>query len=513
VIVQQAGEYAEVGHMSERVSALESIRDGDPPVADRMVSALVELSTAEGDVVQLSQLLSELACAVAGVDGASVEIVAGTDIEFVAATGLLAGSEGTRMPRVGSLSGLVVATAQAKICVDTEDDERVDRDVCRRLGISSMAVVPIRHAHHTVAVLTLACQQTGGVTPNHVQLVEPLVTAGSARLLQAEAASLAASRWALLNTIADASKQVLLADDPGQRLIEAVAGVVGAAHVLLMLPDDDGHLVVARTHGFDPGIYRVAYDETTLSGSAFVTGHTQIVADWANHPKVQPHAIEAMTRAGVLASRAGIFVPLETPDGPAGVLTVFLPTLLTAADAALLGLVQLLAAEAGLAITRAEMARRLADQARTDPLTGLANRRVWSERFDVERDRASRSGEPLALALLDLDHFKAFNDRLGHPAGDDLLCEVSQAWSAGIRPADVLARLGGEEFGVLLPDTDLDTAVAVMDRLRAVVPRGQTVSIGVVQWAEEETADATTRRADEALYAAKAAGRDRVVNR
>jgi diguanylate cyclase (GGDEF)-like protein len=376
-----------------------------------------------------------------------------------------------------------------------------------------MAVVPIRHAHHTVAVLTLACQQTCGVTPAQVQLVEPLVKAGSARLVQAEAASLAASRWTLLNNIADASKQVLLADDPGQRLIEVVAGVVGAAHVALMLPDDAGHLVVARSHGFDVGSYRVACDETTLSGSAFVTGRTQVIADWASHPKVATGAVDAMTHAGVTESRAGIFVPLETPDGPAGVLIVFLPTLLTAADAALLGLVQLLAAEAGLAISRAEMRRRLADQARTDPLTGTPNRRVWCERLDFERERASRGGPPVIVAVLDLDHFKAFNDSFGHPAGDDLLCEVSQAWNAALRPTDLLARLGGEEFGVLLADTDIDTAVAVMERLRTLVPGEQTVSIGVVLSADDETADATMQRADEALYAAKAAGRDCVVSR
>jgi diguanylate cyclase (GGDEF)-like protein len=250
-----------------------------------------------------------------------------------------------------------------------------------------------------------------------------------------------------------------------------------------------------------------------LSGSAFVTGRTQIVADWGSHPKVTSRAVETMADAGVLDSRAGIFVPLETPDGPAGVLTVFLPTLLTAADAALLGLVQLLAAEAGLAITRAEMSRLLAAQARTDPLTGLANRRVWCERFDVERERASRSGEPLAVAMLDLDHFKAFNDRFGHPAGDDMLCQVAQAWTSVIRPTDVLARLGGEEFGILLVDTDLETADAVMERLRAAVPLDQTVSIGFVLWAADETADDAMRRADEALYAAKAAGRDCVVSR
>lgn len=499
--------------MGEPVAALDATRGGDGPVVDPMVSALVELSTADGDVVHLSRLLSELACSIAGVDGASVEIVSGSEIEFVAAAGLLAGSEGTRMPRVGSLSGLVVATAESKICVDTAADERVDREVCRRLGISSMAVVPIRHAHHTVAVLTLACQQTCGVTPSHVELVEPLVKAGSARLLQAEAAALAASRWSLLNNIAEASKQVLLADDPGHQLIEAVAGVVGAAHVVLMLPDGEGHLVVARSHGFEPGNYRTACDETSLSGSAFVTGRTQIVADWASHPKVPAYAIDAMSGAGVVDSRAGIFVPLETPDGPAGVLIVFLPELLTAADAALLGLVQLLAAEAGLAITRAEMGQRLADEARTDPLTGLANRRVWCERFAVERERAGRRGEPLALAMLDLDHFKDFNDRFGHRAGDDMLCQVSRAWAAAIRPTDLLARLGGEEFGVLLADTDLDTAAQVMERLRTAVPLDQTASIGVVLWADGEDSDATMQRADEALYDAKAAGRDCVVSR
>ncbi|HEY1488334.1 MAG TPA: GGDEF domain-containing protein, partial [Micromonosporaceae bacterium] len=177
----------------------------------------------------------------------------------------------------------------------------------------------------------------------------------------------------------------------------------------------------------------------------------------------------------------------------------------------LLGLLRLLAAEAGIAITREDLRRSLADQARKDPLTGLGNRRVWTERLDFEIARSRRADAPLAIALLDLDFFKRFNDSYGHPAGDELLRRAAAAWLATVRPTDLLARLGGEEFGVILPGADGETAAGVLNRLRGVVPSDQSVSIGVTLYVPGEDADRTMHRADQALYAAKAAGRDQVV--
>jgi diguanylate cyclase (GGDEF)-like protein len=117
----------------------------------------------------------------------------------------------------------------------------------------------------------------------------------------------------------------------------------------------------------------------------------------------------------------------------------------------------------------------------------------------------------LSIAMVDLDHFKAFNDAYGHPAGDRLLKAAAAAWTAQLRSVDHLARYGGEEFIVLLPDADTAEAVEVMERLRAATPLGQTFSSGVATWDDLETSDEMIARADAALYDAKRTGRDRVV--
>lgn len=153
----------------------------------------------------------------------------------------------------------------------------------------------------------------------------------------------------------------------------------------------------------------------------------------------------------------------------------------------------------------------LARLSRTDSLTGIANRRHLDEYLAREIERAARSGEPLSLVLLDMDHFKGFNDVHGHPSGDALLREATTAWGTTLRAADLLARFGGEEFAVVLPDCGAEHALIAAERLRAAIPSGQTASAGVAVLLPGGSADSLLARADAALYAAKRAGRDRAV--
>jgi len=149
--------------------------------------------------------------------------------------------------------------------------------------------------------------------------------------------------------------------------------------------------------------------------------------------------------------------------------------------------------------------------ARTDMLTGLPNRRAWDEELRREVSRAGRHGHSLAVAMLDLDGFKAFNDAHGHQAGDALLAEVGDLWRTLLRVTDFIARYGGEEFAALLPACPPDEAVAALERLCSALPEGQTCSAGVAYWNGDESPDALIARADTALYEAKRAGRDRIV--
>jgi diguanylate cyclase (GGDEF)-like protein len=157
-----------------------------------------------------------------------------------------------------------------------------------------------------------------------------------------------------------------------------------------------------------------------------------------------------------------------------------------------------------------EQAERLREVAQQDPLTGLPNRRAWNAALPSALERAARDGAPLTLAVLDLDHFKGFNDAHGHQTGDRLLKDAAAVWTANLRTVDFVARYGGEEFVVLLPGAGAAEAVELLDRLRSLTPMGCTFSAGVASWNGTESGDELVARADRALYRAKDAGRDRV---
>ncbi|MEA2441919.1 MAG: hypothetical protein QOH76_3343, partial [Thermoleophilaceae bacterium] len=185
----------------------------------------------------------------------------------------------------------------------------------------------------------------------------------------------------------------------------------------------------------------------------------------------------------------------------------------------LFGVVAVIALMVGLLRERVDrLITRLADAARTDALTGLLNRRGFQELMEIEIERALRSSRPLAILVGDLDHFKHLNDRFGHAAGDLALRRFGEIASSASRRIDAVARIGGEEFALLLPDTEQHAAYLLAERLRRAVKEpgadGElpTVSFGVASFPTHAAdAEALMHAADQALYAAKAMGRDRSV--
>lgn len=182
---------------------------------------------------------------------------------------------------------------------------------------------------------------------------------------------------------------------------------------------------------------------------------------------------------------------------------------------------ELAAAFNGMADRLAAQRAALTELAVRDPLTGLHNRRSFEDRLDEALARARRTGDAVALLMLDLDHFKAVNDVHGHPVGDQALRAVAALLAGELRAVDVAGRLGGEEFGVLLPGSDHAEATAVADRLRVAIAGCPvrhaggtlwiTASIGVACFPRHAlTRDELLERADHALYHAKRTGRDRV---
>jgi diguanylate cyclase (GGDEF)-like protein len=157
--------------------------------------------------------------------------------------------------------------------------------------------------------------------------------------------------------------------------------------------------------------------------------------------------------------------------------------------------------------------QRLQHQSLSDPLTGLANRRAFSKRLDADLDRAKREHAPLVLILIDLDHFKQFNDRHGHPAGDALLKDIAALWQPLLRSSDMLARVGGEEFAIIMPGCKANDVEHLLARLRATTPSDQTFSAGVVHIEPHDSIATLIARADRELYAAKRGGRNRTSGR
>lgn len=155
---------------------------------------------------------------------------------------------------------------------------------------------------------------------------------------------------------------------------------------------------------------------------------------------------------------------------------------------------------------------QLTTQAGTDALTGLPNRRTWEHALTAHCSNAASRQRPLAIAILDLDYFKIYNDTYGHPAGDQLLIDTSAAWNAQLtlaHPRATLARIGGEEFALALPDTDADKARAILGELLELTPGAQTTSAGVTLATPQDDPRSLMTRADAALYAAKHQGRNR----
>ena len=168
---------------------------------------------------------------------------------------------------------------------------------------------------------------------------------------------------------------------------------------------------------------------------------------------------------------------------------------------------------------------RLADQANTDGLTGLLNHRRFQEKLTLELQRCLRQEHPLSVLMIDVDHFKAYNDYHGHPRGDEVLRGISRVFRDNLRELDLVARYGGEEFGVLLLDTPKGAAALVAEKLRASIqeapfageeasqPSGEvTISVGVASFPEDGLSPVELLDvADKALYRAKGLGRNVVV--
>jgi diguanylate cyclase (GGDEF)-like protein len=207
-------------------------------------------------------------------------------------------------------------------------------------------------------------------------------------------------------------------------------------------------------------------------------------------------------------ARSAVFEPVLRDGAVAGVLIVVWQLPLEDLPDAPAGVLRLLATQAAVAIEHAALHRRMEAMTLTDPLTGLMTERSWEQELPREIARARRADTPLSVAVIDIDHMSAFNVIRGEREGDRLIKETAARWRSELREVDLLARLDGVEFGLLLPGCGLGEACDVLERVRAATPRGQTASAGVARWDGEEPGELLVVRCRDALAAAKGAGRN-----
>lgn len=288
------------------------------------------------------------------------------------------------------------------------------------------------------------------------------------------------------------------------RICEAAVSI-GKADVVMFLDPQASGESLRVTAGTVPeliGAELPLAGEPSGAAATFASATPLFAPRARTHPKLSKRLVEATDAQSVL------FQPIIRDGTPVAVLCLVWQRLRPYLSERRMSLVELLANEATRSIERANLLSQLAELARTDELTGLPNRRVWDDTLANEIARAARSERPLTVAMIDLDHFKLYNDRNGHQAGDRLLKNAACAWQAQLRETDLLSRYGGEEFALVLPDCSLDSGLDLADRLRAVMPGDETCSIGIAEWDDSESAESLVQRADRALYKAKAAGRD-----
>jgi diguanylate cyclase (GGDEF)-like protein len=312
----------------------------------------------------------------------------------------------------------------------------------------------------------------------------------------------------LLSSLEDLSSDLRLDEVLDQITAKAQTAVGGKEFVLLLA---DGGKMRADRHSGIPAASLSALEswadqrrETLLERGAVVIDDLRTDAALVNMP-LDEHMPFGSMCAAPLVFREGLLGALVAlAHGSSG----FLP-----GDSDTLSAY---AAHAAIALTNARLVDRLEHQAAEDPLTGLANRRAFYGACAAESSRMQRDSSELSIVMLDLDHFKAINDEHGHLLGDQVLVGVADALRSSIRRHDTVARMGGEEFAILMPDANVDAAYEMAERVRGAIARipiasgSLSCSAGVVSASIPEASPAELLDlADKALYEAKRAGRDR----
>jgi diguanylate cyclase (GGDEF)-like protein len=409
---------------------------------------------------------------------------------FLAAVAVLRASAG------GANSGVAVVALITVFYVALYGEDRLQLCIIIA-GVAAFYLIPIvligppqyPHAQYRAALLTVSVAAIIGIATRKL--------VGEVRH-QAQQAS---DRERMLEQVNEVVRSLSYSPHARDAVCEAARSVGEASVAVIFEPVRAGASTLrpTATAGLELASVEISDPHSAIS-ETFASGQPCLITEDIERHLGSREMWEAAGRPTSV-----LYEPLMRGAEPVGVLAVGWSANVRA-EGSRATVVALLAHEAAAVIDRADTLSELSDMASTDPLTGLPNRRAW----DAHINKALAAGRQFIVAMLDLDHFKEFNDSYGHPAGDRLLKETAAIWRQQLRSGDLVARLGGEEFGLLLIECDAAHANDVIERLRGLVYYEQTCSVGFAHRRAGESADAVMARADAALYEAKTSGRDRV---
>lgn len=411
--------------------------------------------------------------------------------------------------------GITGAAARLKRPIYAPDVTKDSRYIPSAQLTRSELAIPLMVRDDVVGVLDCQSEKENFFDPDTIDLLTLFSTQASMALQNAKLYSLErrrASQLEAINAIAKQTTAVLDLKDLLDKVCSLVLESFPVDHVSLLLKDEE-HLVMRAHRGRLTS--SIGDDERLpanvgLWSEAFDTGKTLVQGDLTLAPK----SVETFKE-----SQSRMCIPLISFGQTLGVLVLdskrreaFNP-----ADARPLESVADICATA---IQNAHYVERVRHLANIDGLTGIFNRRYFEKQIADELERSRRYDTELTVMMVDIDHFKRLNDEFGHLLGDEVLRQASSIFSQQLRKNDVVCRYGGEEFAILLPQTNFQQALAVAEKLRKVVetwqfpgvPRPVTISAGIASCPAHGTArDDVVKAADAALYTAKQSGRNRVV--
>jgi diguanylate cyclase (GGDEF)-like protein len=415
---------------------------------------------------------------------------------------------------LGRHDGITGASVLKKLPVYVPDVSQDPRYICAAQSTRSELAIPLMVRDEVVGVLDCQSDRLDHFDDETVELLTLFSTQASIALQNARLYSLERQRARQLeaiNTIAQESTAVMELEDLLARVCAVIHEAFQVSHVSLLLREESDLVMRAHEGTLTPCVQkggRFPVDQQPWSGVIGTSG-TIIEKDLSSAPEQVRLFKESASRMSI---------PLISFGQTLGVLTLHSSQPNAFRESELQSL-ESVADICANSIQNAHYVERVKQLAYLDGLTGIFNRRFFELRIMEEIERARRYGTGMAVIMADIDQFKNLNDEFGHLLGDEVLRQVSSLFHQQLRKIDVVCRFGGEEFAILLTQTNAKQATAIAEKLRRLVagyqfpgvPRRVTISAGVAAFpAHGTTRDEMVRAADSGLYAAKQAGRNRV---